>query len=118
MQGDDVMRGGSRAFARWLAPACGLVTIAASPVSSAGCNVSATALPFGAYNPASAGPADATGTVTVTCNVLVALGLSWTVKMSRGTSATYSPRTLSNGAATLSYNIYTTSARTTVWGDG
>jgi spore coat protein U-like protein len=84
----------------------------------AACNVSATTLPFATYNPASPAATDATGTVTVSCTVLVAVGLSWTVTMSKGTSSTYSPRVLSSGAATLSYNIYTTSARTTVWGDG
>ena len=83
------------------------------------CDVSATPLPFGVYNPANASPTDATGTVTVTCEVsLVGLLASWSIKMSPGGSASYAPRRLSSGAATLSYNLYTSSARTTVWGDG
>lgn len=82
------------------------------------CTVSATSLPFGVYNPASASPTDATGTVTVSCNAIVGVGASWTIKMSTGSSGSYAPRRLSSGAATLNYNVYTSSARTTVWGDG
>jgi spore coat protein U-like protein len=91
---------------------------AMSSACRAACNVSATALPFGTYNPTSAGAKDATGTVTVTCTVLVALNLSWTVTMSKGLSPSYSPRQMSNGTGRLNYNIYTNAARTTVWGDG
>ena len=83
------------------------------------CTVSATPLPFGVYNPASASPADATGTISVTCDVsLIGLFASWSIRMSPGGSASYAPRRLSSGAATLSYNLYTSSAHTTVWGDG
>jgi spore coat protein U-like protein len=83
------------------------------------CTVSATPLPFGVYGPTSASPTDATGTVTVTCDVsLIGLLASWSIGMSPGGSASYAPRRLSSGPATLSYNLYTSSARTTVWGDG
>ena len=83
------------------------------------CTVSATSLPFGVYNPANASALNATGTVTVTCQVLlVGLFASWTLTMSPGGSASYNPRRLSTGAATLDYNIYTSAAYTTIWGDG
>lgn len=104
------------------APRVALITalgaLAMSSAAGADCNVSATTLPFGAYNPASATAKDATGTVTVTCTVLLAANLSWTVTMSKGVSASYSPRQMSNGTARLNYNIYTTAAHTTIWGDG
>lgn len=87
-------------------------------VTWAGCLVSATPVPFGAYNPASVSATDATGTVSVTCTVLVAVGMSWTVTLSKGMGLTYSPRKLINGSAVLGYNLYTTSARTVIWGDG
>jgi spore coat protein U-like protein len=75
-------------------------------------------VPFGVYNPASASATDTTGTVTVTCNAVVAVGMSWTVSLNKGTSTTYSPRKLANGAATLNYNLYTSNSRTVIWGDG
>jgi spore coat protein U-like protein len=83
------------------------------------CGVSATSVNFGTYNPLSATATQATGTVTVTCEVLlVGLFVSWTVTLSTGSSGTYSVRQLQSGAHTLSYNLYTNSARTSVWGDG
>jgi spore coat protein U-like protein len=92
--------------------------LAAASPTWANCAVSASTVPFGAYNPASVSATDATGTVTVTCTVLVGIAMSWTVQLSRGVSATYSPRTLANGGKSLSYNLYTTNARTVIWGDG
>ena len=83
------------------------------------CDVTATSVPFGTYDPTSPSPLDATGTITVSCSVaLVGLLASWTLALSPGNSATYSPRRLSNGAATLQYNIFTTAAHSTVWGNG
>lgn len=83
------------------------------------CSVAATPVNFGTYDPLAASPDDASGSITVTCNVLV-VGLlaSWTISLSTGASGTYSPRRLSNGAGLLAYNLYTSSARTTIWGDG
>ena len=102
---------------RWLAGVI-LCALATPSASWGACNVSATIVPFGAYNPASAAAKDGTGTVTVTCTVLVALGLSWTILLSSGGSGTYTSRQLNNGTATLNYNLYTTTGRTTIWGDG
>ena len=96
----------------------GIAVCALASPSWAACNVSATVVPFGAYDPASASATDSTGTVTVTCTVLVALGMSWTVELSKGASTTYSPRKLASGGANLNYNLYTTNARTVIWGDG
>jgi spore coat protein U-like protein len=82
------------------------------------CDVTATSVPFGAYDPTSSSPLDATGTITVSCSVaLIGLLSSWTLALSTGNSATYTPRRLSNGAATLQYNIFTTAARSTIWGN-
>lgn len=83
------------------------------------CTVSATTLPFGVYNPADASPTNGTGTITVSCSViLVGLLASWTLSLSPGSSGVYTTRRLSSGAATLNYNLYTTAARTTIWGNG
>lgn len=97
---------------------CLVCVLAAPSPLMAACNVSATSLPFLAYDPASSSPKDTTGTVTVSCTVLLGVGLSWTVSLSKGSSASYSPRRMTNGVATLNYNIFTTTARTTIWGDG
>ena len=83
------------------------------------CNVSATAVNFGVYNPLSGLPTDATGTVTVSCQVvIVGLFVSWTIGLSSGSSGSYVNRQLHSGADALNYNIYTTAAHTVVWGDG
>jgi len=83
------------------------------------CSVSATAVNFGVYNPLSGTATDATGTVSVTCGVtLIGLFASWTVKLSQGSSGSFATRQLTSGASTLSYNLYTNAARTSIWGDG
>jgi spore coat protein U-like protein len=42
----------------------------------------------------------------------------YAVKLSTGISGSYAVRTLVSGGDTLQYNLYTTSARTDIWGDG
>lgn len=83
------------------------------------CSVSATSLAFGTYDPLSASVRDSTGVVSVTCTVTL-LGLleAWDVRFSTGSSGTYATRLMVSGAQTLSYNIYTNAARSTIWGDG
>lgn len=83
------------------------------------CDVTSTNLAFGVYDPLSASPHDRTGTITVRCTVtLIGLVSNWDIRLSRGNSSTFNPRNLLNGGNTLLYDIYTTSARTTIWGDG
>jgi len=85
----------------------------------AACNVSATGVAFGRYDVFSPVPLDATGSVTVWCDevpppdVVVAIGPS---AVSRG----FNPRRMRNAAGpdTLAYNLFTTAAMSTVWGDG
>jgi spore coat protein U-like protein len=97
----------------------GWVGVAASGNAlAAGCSVAATAVNFGTYNPLSGTPDDAAGTVTFSCDLLVGLFMSWTVSLSTGNSGSYSPRLLNKGVSTLSYNLYTSAARSSVWGDG
>jgi spore coat protein U-like protein len=83
------------------------------------CEVSATDLVFGVYDPLQAAPHDGAGIVTVRCTVtLLAVLASWEVLLSTGNSGTYAARALTSGGNTLFYNLYTTAARTTVWGNG
>jgi spore coat protein U-like protein len=45
--------------------------------------------------------------------------ISATVTLTRGTSsASYDPRTMSNGTELLNYNLYNNSSMTNIWGDG
>ena len=76
------------------------------------CLISATALNLGTFD--GSNNLDSSSTVSVRCTN----GTPFTVNLSTGTSNSYAARTLSNGTDTLSYNLYTSSAHTTVWGDG
>lgn len=86
----------------------------------ASCTVTATPVAFGTYAPLSGAAADASGTVTVTCALVLGLSLTvnYTIQLSKGTAGSYAPRQLASGAQRLDYNLYKNSARTTVWGDG
>jgi len=80
------------------------------------CNFSnIVAVAFGTFNPLLGVNRDATGSFTYKC-----LGGfdTVTLTLSRGSSPTYTPRTLRSGANTLGYNLFTTAGRTTIWGDG
>jgi len=103
-----------RTESRWLlAAAMAAALIVGSPADA--CTISATGVTFGIYDPRAAGADDGTGTISLSChpndqNPNVALGT--------GGSGSFSPREMQNGVWQLNYNLYTTSARTTVWGDG
>lgn len=88
--------------------------------AAATCSTSATSLSFGSYNPFTVTPLDSSGTVTVSCSLggLLSLLVSYQIKLSAGGSGTFSPRRMSSGGNTLDYNLYTTSGRTTIWGNG
>jgi spore coat protein U-like protein len=98
------------------------MALGASEESSAllqSCAVSATAVNFGIYDPLSSSAAQSAGTVSVDCQVfVVGLFVSWTLTLSTGSSGSYAARQLKSGMTSLSYNIYTNAARTSVWGDG
>lgn len=84
------------------------------------CTVSATTVAFGSYNPFSSSPQDSTGDIAVSCTVggILSLLVSYDISLSSGGSGAYATRRMSSGANTLSYNLYTSSGRTTVWGNG
>jgi spore coat protein U-like protein len=89
------------------------MTVGTSLVS--GCSVSAAPLAFGSYTPGAGAVAGST-TITLRCSngALYAIGLN----VGNTSGASYGTRLLANGANTLQYNLYTSSARTSVWGDG
>ena len=100
---------------RLLATAATAALALLRPEAARACTVSAAGVAFGTYDTLSPAPDDGVGSVSVTCHPhvhFVEVGLS------AGLSLSYSARTMRNGAASLSYNLYTDAARTTVWGDG
>lgn len=102
------------------ATATGLMTVTATVAAT--CVVGTSTLAFDTATSAAiaAGNVDATGTVSVNCTS----GSAYTVALSAGTGtgATVASRKMSAGsgatAQLLSYTVYTSAARTTVWGDG
>jgi spore coat protein U-like protein len=79
------------------------------------CDVQATNQAFGAYTPSASTALDATSTVSVYCTVGTAYSLALNVGTGGGT---FTARKMVSGGHELVYNLYTTAARTTVWGDG
>ena len=80
------------------------------------CTVGATNVAFGNYTPTVAA-VSANGTVTVKCTK----STTFTVSLDKGTTAggTIAQRLMSDGAGNaLQYNLFTTAAFATVWGDG
>ena len=84
------------------------------------CSVTATGPAFGVYNPLSATPAYADGTVQVTCTLLSGGNTTVTLvsSYSTGSSGNYAARSMLAGANVLSYNLYFDAAYTQVRGDG
>ena len=80
--------------------------------------VSATPVNFGSYMPTSALALVAGGTVKISCGLGLDLLPNFTVALSQGNGGSYAPRAMINGSMRLSYNLYTTAAYSTVWGDG
>jgi len=91
---------------------------ACNPLELCSCTASASGISFGSYDPLSISPVDSTGTVTVDCTFAAALGGTYTISLSTGGSGSYATRWLSLAGSNLNYNLYTTNARSTVWGNG
>ena len=97
-----------------------LVPIVCYGNASAACHVSVTNINFGSYDVFAASPTDSVGTVTISCTDGPP-GLHATVSIgSSMTSGTFNPRRMKRAGGTdlLDYNLFSTSSRTTIWGDG
>lgn len=82
------------------------------------CTVTALPVVFGSYSPLSVSATDSTGNINVTCTAVLSIAVGYTISLSAGVSGAYAPRQMAAGAARLNYNLYTGSARSTIWGDG
>ena len=79
------------------------------------CSVTANPLAFGSYTPGAGALA-----VNTAVNVRCTKGTTFTVALNGGTTAggTITQRLMTNGTDTLQYNLYTTAAFATLFGDG
>lgn len=95
--------------------ATGTLSVTANVVDTCTVAASGNLLAFGAYTGA---VNNTNGSLSLTCTD----GDTYTVALNIGTGsgASFTNRVLTNPspAGTMNYNIYTTSGRTTVWGDG
>ena len=80
------------------------------------CLVSANDLAFGAYDPSSATDLDVNTTISVRCT----RNTAFTVALNAGVTAgaTLAQRRMTNGTDFMNFNLYTTAARATIFGDG
>jgi spore coat protein U-like protein len=90
-----------------------IVCAAVAQPCAAGCTLGSQSVVFGNYNPLNGSAIESVGYVNVNCDN----GTPYTIRLSAG-GGSFSPRRMANGAHTLDYNLYTDTARTTVWGDG
>ena len=84
-------------------------------ICTADCTITTTGVTFGPYDVFDSAPVDSTGVVRYRCSGNTN---SFTIAIGRGSSATFTPRTLMNGSETMNYNLYLDATRTSIWGDG
>jgi spore coat protein U-like protein len=94
-------------------PAMAALLVHTHAAAAAGCSVNTLGVNFGVYDVFSSQPADISGSITVSC----AASTGYSVGISTGFGS-YSVRIMTNGQYTLSYNLFTDAARTSIWGDG
>lgn len=81
------------------------------------CSVSAAGVAFGSYSELRIGSTDSTGSVSVTCSGRVGTTVVYSIELAAAGRG-YHPRAMTSAeGGVLRYNMYTTAARTHVWGD-
>ncbi|HKW91438.1 MAG TPA: spore coat U domain-containing protein [Methylomirabilota bacterium] len=91
------------------------LTVSATVTSN--CSITTTAVAFGSYDPIVANATtalDGTGTVVVTCTK----GAGTRIDLGLGSNASASTRRMLGGTDLLTYELYSDTGRTTVWGSG
>ncbi len=81
------------------------------------CSITTAAVAFGSYDPIVANattPLDGTGSVVVTCTK----GAGTRIDLGLGANASGSTRRMLGGTDNLTYELYSDTGRTTVWGSG
>jgi spore coat protein U-like protein len=77
------------------------------------CEVSATGVSFGSYNPLDQMDLEGSGIVGVACDA----STTYSISLSSGRGS-FSSRAMTTGAHELLYNLYTAPTYTSIWGDG
>ncbi|GAA5067895.1 Csu type fimbrial protein [Lysobacter panacisoli] len=99
-----------------VAPATPNYSFTSRAVLQGSCLIAAQNLDFGTHT-SLATARDAQANLTVTCTN----GTAYTVKLNAGLNGTLPNRRMAlngTGPQTINYNLYTTAARNTIWGDG
>jgi len=91
-----------------------LAPLAFPEQAAAQCSISTTSVNFGSYDVFVPTARDSTGSLTYNC----LLPLSVQITLTKGSSATFSPRTLIKAAEPLQYNLYRDASRSLIWGNG
>lgn len=91
----------------------GIAVAALAGRAEAACLVTAQAVNFGRFNPILEQSRDGIGRVVISCDAAA----QGTVALSAGLAGGFD-RAMTAPAGVLHYNLFTTAARTTVWGDG
>jgi spore coat protein U-like protein len=96
-----------------------MVLLSLGAEAYAACSIAVTPMNFGAYNVFAVAPLRSTGTFSVTCNEAPPPTVTITVGPS-ATTGIFNPRQMgkSGGGDALTYNLFTDSALTQIWGDG
>ena len=84
----------------------------------AACAIQTTGVSFGSYGPLDPQHLDSRGTIEVSCQEAAGTTVTVMIRLSAGTHGSFTPRTMSQGSARLSYGLYTDSAHSREWGDG
>ncbi|MBV9522699.1 MAG: spore coat protein U domain-containing protein [Alphaproteobacteria bacterium] len=87
----------------------------AAPANANSCVIVSTNAVGFTYDPtAGTGTASTGGTIQLRCTQRAIIS----VALSAGNSGSFAARNLTQGAAVLTYNLFTSAGGTTVWGDG
>lgn len=93
-------------------------SLAVTAAISSNCTVGVSTMPFGSYDPIVANKTtalSATGSITVTCNISTPATITLNTGLYSG-FAVGTTRAMKDGVSDyLSYELYTSAARTTVW---
>jgi spore coat protein U-like protein len=86
-------------------------TFNASVTVTGTCVIQPGSVLFGSYDPGSATPRDAAGTLSITCSA----GTPYTVSLGAGNNPAGPTRQMASGTSLLQYGLYSDAGRTVVW---
>lgn len=111
MRASFIRQSPSRPLWPWLLAMA--LAIVAQEAGAVQCSLSLQGVNFGTYDTFSNQSLDSTGRVDVTCDI----SAPYSISLSPG-GGSYATRSMTDGAHTFNYNLYTDATYTIVWGDG